>query len=76
MSAIAKYDIEIIVLKTIPTTFLSWSKVVKALKQLILPKCQDSISVLHNLSALPTFPTKVFLFKEQEILFNIYINFF
>lgn len=36
---------EIILLKKIPTTFLSWSKVVKALKQLSLPKCQDSISM-------------------------------
>jgi len=65
----------IMLLKKVSTTFLSWSEVVKVLMQLIFPKCQDSISVIHTLSALPASSIKVQFFKEQEALFSIYINF-
>lgn len=57
------------------------SKVVKTLKQFILSKCQDSISMLYHLSALLTSPTKVFLLRNRKfyliftlILFKCFIS--
>lgn len=72
----AKKAMEIILLIMVHTNFLSWSRVVKALKHLFSPNA-GVLYQRYTIFALPTSSTTAFLFKEQEVcfFFNIYINF-